>query len=356
MDLQEYLYVKQDALEFLKKLPDASVKLIVTSPPYNIGKEYETSTSLSQYLKNIEPIVAELYRVLANDGSICWETGNYIDPLTSEVFPLDIFFYPLFKELGLQLRNRIIWHFGHGLQCEKRFSGRYETILWFTKSDEYIFNLDDVRIPSKYPGKRSYKGANKGQLSGNPKGKNPEDLWQATVERLYDDWDCCIWDVPNVKSQHPEKTAHPCQFPVELVERCVLALTNENDIVYDPFAGVGSTLIAALKNNRKAYGTELVEEYIEIGNARIRKLAEGTLKTRPIYQRIYQPSGKDKVSSYPLEWLEKRKKELEYTLGEIEKEKSDIEKDIILRQKNEGQKNANRGKAQKSSMGFSVPR
>ena len=136
-----------------------------------------------------------------------------------------------------------------------------------------------------------------------------------------------------MKSQHPEKTAHPCQFPVELVERCILALTNEDDIVYDPFAGVGSTLIAALKNNRKAYGTELVQEYIEIGNDRINKLAEGTLKTRPIYQRIYQPSGKDKVSSYPLEWLEKRKKELEDTLAEIKKEQKDIENDILLRKK-----------------------
>lgn len=334
MDLKEYLYVNQDALEFLNKLPDSSIKLIVTSPPYNIGKEYETATSLSQYLDNLKPILTELYRVLTDDGSICWETGNYIDPSTSEVFPLDIFFYPLFKELGLQLRNRIIWHFGHGLQCEKRFSGRYETILWFTKSSKYTFNLDNVRIPSKYPGKRSYKGINKGKLSGNPKGKNPEDLWQATVDRLYDDWDCCIWDIPNVKSQHPEKTTHPCQFPIELVERCVLALTDENDIVYDPFAGVGSTLLAALKNNRRAYGTELVQEYIQIGNDRISKLSAGTLKTRPIYQRIYQPSGKDKVSSYPIEWLEERSQELSKTISEIQKERQDIEKQIAAQKYN----------------------
>lgn len=254
--------------------------------------------------------------------------GNYIDPDTSEIFPLDIYYYPLFKGLGLQLRNRIVWHFGHGLQCEKRFSGRYETILWFTKSDQYIFNLDDVRIPSKYPGKRAYKGAKKGELSGNPKGKNPEDLWQATVERLYDDWDRGVWDIPNVKSQHPEKTIHPCQFPVELVERCVLALTNEDDIVYDPFAGVGSSLIAALKNNRKAYGTELIQEYIDIGKKRIDSLAQDTLKLRPIYQKIYQPSGKDKVSSYPAEWLEARLAELEATNTELQKEKRQIKKNL----------------------------
>ena len=326
--MNQYLYLNINALDFLKKLPDNSIKLIITSPPYNIGKTYEVTTSLSNYLSNLEPIILEMYRVLSPDGSICWETGNYIDPSNSEVYPLDIYFYSIFKKLGLTLRNRIIWHFGHGLQCEKRFSGRYETILWFTKSDQYTFNLDDVRIPAKYPGKRAYKGKNKGQLSGNPKGKNPEDLWEATVERLYDDWDCGIWDIPNVKSQHPEKTIHPCQFPVELVERCVLALTNENDIVYDPFAGVGSSLIAALKNNRIGYGTELVSEYVKIGEERIDRLSKNLLKLRPIYQRIYEPSGKDSVSSYPVEWLQNRLSALENTKNEIEREISDIRHDI----------------------------
>lgn len=328
MKLNDFKYMKEDALDFLKAQPDNSIKLIITSPPYNIGKEYETSTSLTTYLNNIKPILIEMCRVLTYDGSICWEVGNYIDPQTSEVFPLDIYYYPIFKELGLQLRNRIIWHFGHGLQCEKRFSGRYESILWFSKSEKYTFNLDDVRIPSKYPGKRHYKGVNKGQLSGNPKGKNPEDLWEATIERLYDDWDACIWEIPNVKSQHPEKTIHPCQFPIELVERCVLALTNEEDIVYDPFAGVGSSLIAALKNNRKAYGTELVQDYLDIGKERILKLEKDQLVTRPIYQKIYQPSGKDKVSSYPKEWLSNRLAELDEAEAQIRKEKEKIEESL----------------------------
>ncbi|MDE6064147.1 MAG: site-specific DNA-methyltransferase, partial [Lachnospiraceae bacterium] len=212
------------------------------------------------------------------------------------------YFYPYFKKLGLFLRNRIIWHFGHGLHCSKRFSGRYETILWFTKSDEYTFNLDDVRIPSKYPGKRYFKGEKRGQISGNPKGKNPEDVWEMTLERLVDDWDAQIWEIPNVKNNHPEKVAHPCQFPVELVERCVLALTNEGDIVYDPFAGVGSSLIAALKNNREAYGSELEQSYVDIGLERIEKLSEDALKTRPIYKKIWVPSPNDKVAQIPEEW------------------------------------------------------
>lgn len=331
MKLKEYTYLKQDALAFLKEQPDNSIQLIITSPPYNVGKEYEKIASFDDYLANLRPIINELYRVLSDNGSICWEVGNYVDEKTKEVFPLDIFFYRYFKELGLKLRNRIIWHFGHGLQCENRFSGRYETILWFSKSDDYIFNLDDVRIPSKYPGKRAYKGKNKGKLSGNPKGKNPEDVWQATVERLYDDWDCKIWDIPNVKSNHPEKTVHPCQFPIELVERCVLALTNEDDIVYDPFAGVGSSLIAALKNGRRAYGTELVQEYIDIGEERIKQLSKDILKYRPIYQRIYQATGKDSVSKYPIEWLELRIEEINKMKMDMDKEINDIKAEIERR-------------------------
>lgn len=302
MELLDFRYECKTALDFCKELPDRSVKLIITSPPYNIGKEYETKTSIEEYIEHIKPMLKEFVRVLAEDGSICWQTGNFVEK--GEVYPLDIYFYPYFKRLGLHLRNRIIWHFGHGLHCTKRFSGRYETILWFTKNDEYTFNLDDVRIPSKYPGKKYFKGEKKGQFSGNPKGKNPEDVWEMTLERLMDDWDAGIWDIPNVKNNHPEKVAHPCQFPVELVERCVLALSNENDIVYDPFAGVGSSIVAALKNHRRAYGTEVEPAYVDIGMERIRHLAKDELITRPIYQKIWKPSAKDKVAQKPKEWGE----------------------------------------------------
>lgn len=302
MELLDFRYECVDAFQFCRLLPSDSVKLIITSPPYNIGKEYETKTDIDTYIQKMKPMLAEFIRILAPDGSLCWQTGNFVDK--GEVYPLDIYFYPFFKQLGLHLRNRIIWHFGHGLHCSKRFSGRYETILWFTKSDSYTFNLDDVRIPSKYPGKRYFKGDKKGQISGNPKGKNPEDVWELTLNRLWDDWDAQIWDIPNVKNNHPEKVQHPCQFPVELVERCVLALTDKGDIVYDPFAGVGSSLIAALKNERRAYGTELEQPYVNIGLDRIRRLGEDTLTTRPIYQEIWKPGPKDKVAQIPVEWSE----------------------------------------------------
>ena len=228
---------------------------------------------------------------------ICWQVGNYVDK--GEVFPLDIFYYQIFKNHGLQLRNRIIWHFGHGLHASNRFSGRYETILWFSKTDDYIFNLDNVRVPSKYPGKRHFKGPKKGQVSGNPLGKNPSDIW----EIIEQDWDRAMWNIPNVKSNHPEKVDHPCQFPIELVERCVLALTEENSWVLDPFSGVGSTVIGAIKNKRNAIGIEKEEAYCKIARQRINELKEGMLKVRPINKPIHKPSGNDKVSRVPEEWL-----------------------------------------------------
>lgn len=285
-----------DSVMFTKKLPDKSVQLIITSPPYNIGKAYETRVSISEYLDAQRTLIQDLVRVLNDRGSICWQIGNYVHK--GEVFPLDIYYYPIFKDLGLKLRNRIIWHFGHGLHASKRFSGRYETLLWFTKSDDYIFNLDDVRIPSKYPNKRHFKGVKKGELSGNPRGKNPSDFW----EILQNEWDDMVWEIPNVKANHIEKLDHPCQFPVELVERCVLALTNEGDIVYDPYAGVASSLVAAIKHNRKAYGVDYVLDYVELGTERINKLLDGQLETRPLGKPVYKPNGREKISQVPLEW------------------------------------------------------
>lgn len=285
-----------DVNDLLATIPDETVRLIITSPPYNLGKEYEDRTSIESYLAVQADTIAQLYRVLRSDGSICWQVGNFVEK--GEVFPLDILYYPIFKRLGLSLRNRIIWHFGHGLHTQKRFSGRYETILWFTKSDEYVFNLDEVRVPAKYPGKRHYRGPNRGKPSGNPLGKNPSDVWEILLE----DWEECFWDIPNVKSNHPEKTIHPCQFPVELVERCVLALTHEGDWVLDPYAGVGSALIAAVKNDRRGVGSEKEAQYVEIARERLIAYYNGTLKLRPLGRPVHKPSGRERVSQIPDEW------------------------------------------------------
>ncbi len=285
-----------DVKDFLATIPNDTVSLVITSPPYNLGKEYEDRVSIGKYLETQSGIIAQLYRVLREDGSICWQVGNFVED--GQVLPLDIYYYPIFKKLGLFLRNRIIWHFEHGLHASKRFSGRYETILWFTKSDDYVFNLDPVRVPSKYPGKRHFKGPNKGKPSGNPLGKNPSDLWKIVAQ----DWNAEIWEIPNVKANHPEKTIHPCQFPIELVERCILALTNEDDWVFDPYAGVGSTLIAATKHNRRAMGCEKESEYVAIARQRLAAFFNGELAIRPLGKPVFVPTGKEKVSQIPDEW------------------------------------------------------
>ena len=284
-----------DVLEFLDTVT-VKPTLIVTSPPYNIGKAYEKRVGFQEYLTWQREVVKRCVEILHPNGSICWEIGNYIEE--GEVFPLDIFFYSIFKNLGLKLRNRIVWHFGHGLHASKRFSGRYEVILWFTKNDDYIFNLDAVRIPQKYPGKRAYKGPNKGKPSGHPLGKNPSDVWKIVLR----DWEKEIWEIPNVKSNHPEKTIHPSQFPIELVERLVLALTNEGDWVFDPFVGVGSSIIAAILHKRRGMGVDKEKIYTDIAYERIIAALKGTLRKRPLGKPIYKPKGTEKVARLPEEW------------------------------------------------------
>lgn len=304
-DSSQIIYAQGDVREALSRFDQIKFDLLITSPPYNIGKEYEDTKSFEKYLDEQSEIISSLVNYISDRGSICWQVGNTIDPITKEVIPLDIYFYKIFKDLGFYLRNRIIWHFGHGLHASRRFSGRYETILWFTKTDDYIFNLDDVRIPAKYPGKRHFKGPRKGELSGNPKGKNPSDMWEIVVN----DWEREIWEIPNVKANHREKTKHPCQYPIELVERCILALTNESSWILDPFAGVGSTLLAAYKTNRNAVGIELYQKYIDIGLERLNMLKDGNLKFRPMTKPIYDHT-KSNLSKLPEEFREANDEDL----------------------------------------------
>lgn len=261
-----------DCRNLLREIRAASAQLIVTSPPYNIGKKYEKKKTLDDYLSEQDEVISLCMERLKDGGSICWEVGNHIAG-PNEIVPLDIALYPLFASRGLKLRNRIVWHFEHGLHCSRRLSGRYETILWFTKGDNYTFNLDPIRVPQKYPGKKAFKGPRAGQLTSNPLGKNPSD----------------VWIIPNVKHNHVEKTDHPCQFPVELVERLVLALTDERDLVVDPYMGVGSTAVAAVRHGRRVAGADTVKGYIETARERVLLESAGVLKTRPMNKPIYEP-------------------------------------------------------------------
>ncbi|MBA3848495.1 MAG: site-specific DNA-methyltransferase [Opitutus sp.] len=263
-----------DCLDLLRHIPDRSVRLVVTSPPYNLGKAYERRQTIADYLAFQTRVIEESVRTLVDGGSLCWQVGNHVQKSTSSsILPLDILLYPAFANLGLRLRNRVIWHFEHGLHCTNRLSGRYETVLWFTKGEAYYFDVDPIRVPQKYPGKKYFKGPRAGQYSCNPLGKNPGD----------------VWIIPNVKSNHVEKTGHPCQFPVELIERLVLSLTAPGEWVLDPFVGVGTSIVAAVRHQRRGAGAEKDARYAAIARQRIDLALRGELKTRPMQKPVFNP-------------------------------------------------------------------
>lgn len=292
-----------DCQKMLKKIPDSSASLIVTSPPYCIGKAYEDPhDDIETFKEQHKLIFDDLYRILAPGGSMCWQVGYHISDIC--VIPLDYIVYDLFTSLSakkddpLVLRNRIIWTFGHGLNSTTRFSGRHETVLWFTKGAQSTFNLDDIRVPQKYPGKRSYKGEHKGELSGNPLGKNPSDVWS---DILTD-----VWDIPNVKAKHVEKTEHPCQFPAAIPRRLIRALTEENALVVDPFMGSGTTGVAAVLEKRRFAGSEIQKDYYNISWDRILATINGEAKVRPDVP-VIAPSPNAAVAKLPEEFAKARR-------------------------------------------------
>lgn len=267
----------------LTGLTASSVDLVVSSPPYCMGKAYENRRdNLDDFIANHKVILPEVCRVLKPGGSLCWQVGFHV--LDGVTTPLDFLVHEIMSKIeGMKLRNRIAWTFGHGLHCQTRFSGRYETVLWYTKGDGYTFDLDAVRVPQKYPGKRHTDGPKKGQPSGNPAGKNPSD----------------VWDIPNVNANHLEKTDHPCQFPVGLVQRLVRALTKESDVVLDPFCGVASAGVAALHEKRHFIGAELDAGYVQLGLDRLRATIKGEVRFRPADRAIPEPSPTSIVGRRP---------------------------------------------------------
>jgi adenine-specific DNA-methyltransferase len=243
---------------------------VITSPPYNIGKAYERVAPIDLHLAFIDDVIGELARILVPSGSICWQVGNFVDGTAQAIVPLDIVTYPLFVSRGFKLHNRIVWTFGHGLHCSRRFSGRYETVMWLSRDVNFHFDLDAVRIPQLWPGKRHYKGPRRGELSGNPKGKNPGD----------------VWEISNVKNNHPEKTDHPCQFPEELVQRLVLALTLPGATVLDPFAGSGTVGVVALRHGRNAILIEVDPGYAAIAQRRVK--CDSPLFTHSLFSEVVE--------------------------------------------------------------------
>src|SRR3989449_5960884 len=231
-----------DCLDLLKQIKDPVVRLGITSPPYNLGKEYEDHVVLEKYIEVHSQVIRDSQNVLIDGGRLGWEVGNYVE--NGGIVPLDILLWGYFagEPLKMKCRNRIAWVVPHGLHSRRRFSGRYEVILWFTKGDGYYFDLEAVRVPSLWPKKKYFKGPRKGQYSSNPKGKNPSDVWTG---------------ISNVKYNHPEKTTHPCQFPEELVTKLVLSMSRPGEWVLDPYLGSGTTAAVCVEYGRRGLGAEL---------------------------------------------------------------------------------------------------
>lgn len=239
----------EDCVEGMKKIEDNSVDLVVTSPPYNIKKKYKSykdDLSLHEYLNFLKEVLCECSRILKTKGNIMINVANYIDK-EGNAIPISYFIFNMLEELGLKFRQEIVWYFQGGLSATKKLSARYENILWLYK-DDYVFNLDSVRV-------KEWKRVDK---RNNPNGKNPTN----------------VWEINRVAYGSKEKTEHPAQFPLAMIERIVKGWSNENAIVLDPFMGSGTTAIACVNNNRNYIGFELDEEYYNIANERINKQLE----------------------------------------------------------------------------------
>lgn len=269
-----------DCLTYLRSLPDKCVDLVVSSPPYNLGKEYESKRALQVYLDEQTEVLRECVRVMKDTGSIFWQVGAFSDD--GSLIPLDIRFFPILESLNLIPKNRIMWVRQHGLHATRKFSCRHETLLWFVKGEDYTFNLDPIRVPQKYQNKKHFRGEKLGELSCNPDGKNPGD----------------IWIFRNVRHNHEEQTIHPCQFPEDMIARVVLATTNEGGVVLDPYMGTATVAVVARDYKRHFLGAELDPKYHAVALRRLAGLPDEkgsfpNLKTlRDYVERTGEPIGK----------------------------------------------------------------
>ena len=227
-----------DAVTVMKTLPSSSIDLIVADPPYNLGKDYGNNTDRKarhEYEDFTEQWLTEAIRVLKPTGSFYVFMGvRFISSL----------FTMMEDEHRLLFNGWITWHYTQGMGRKLGFSPRHEDILYFTKSTHYTFNVDNVRIPQKYFRKRN-----------NMSGANPGDVWQFS----------------HVHYCNPERQPHPTQKPEALLERIILASSNEQDIILDPFVGSGTTCRVAKMLGRKWIGIEINPEYILMSARRIQQ-------------------------------------------------------------------------------------
>lgn len=241
----------QDCIQGMQKLPNHLINLTVTSPPYNIGKEYESLIETSDYINWCVKWIKEIYRITATNGAFWLNVGYFEVKDKGLAVPIP---YLLWDKTDFYLLQEVVWNYAAGVACKSRFSPRNEKLLWYVKNQrQYVFNLDDVRDPNvKYPNQKK-----NGKLKCNPLGKNPTDVWQIAK----------VTSGANRSSK--ERTPHPAQFPTEMIERIIKSSSNWGDLIIDPFLGSGSTAVAAIENGRNVIGFEIEEKYVQIAKKRI---------------------------------------------------------------------------------------
>ncbi|AUB84558.1 DNA-methyltransferase [Candidatus Thiodictyon syntrophicum] len=250
-EADEVAIFQGDCLELMRQLPPKMIDLAVTSPPYNIGKEYEDVLSQTQYLDWCESWIKQIHRITKSDGAFWLNLGYFGIPGKGRAIPIPYF---LWNRTPFFLIQEIVWNYGAGVACRSMFSPRNEKFLWYVKDAmSYCFNLDEIRDPDvKYPNQKK-----NGKLKCNPLGKNPTDVWQ----------------FPKVTSgrdrSSEERTPHPAQFPLAVIERIIKCSSNEGDVILDPFLGSGTTAEAALRHGRKVIGFEIDPSYVQIASRRI---------------------------------------------------------------------------------------
>ena len=242
-----------DALQEMQKLEAASVDLIVADPPYNLGKDYGNNHDIKgfdDYLAFSKQWLSEACRLLKPNGTIYVFMG----------FRFISYLYNILdRDLGMFFNGWIVWHYTQGIGRTKGFSPRHDDILMFTKSSDYVFNLDDVRIPQKY-----YRERN------NMRGANPGD----------------VWEFSHVHYCNENRQNHPTQKPEGLIERMVLASSHPNAVVLDPFLGSGTTLRVCQQLERQGIGIELNPDYVAMAQTRLQKPFSGFDSIDPRMNRV----------------------------------------------------------------------
>jgi len=220
----------QDAVEFLKALPDSSVQLILIDPPYNL--DLDTWDTFNNYLDWAKGWLDEIYRVLSDSGNCVIFGGfQYQDLKKGDL--LEILHYTR-HETALRFVNLVIWYYKNGMSAHRFFANRHEEAVWLSKTKKYYFDLDSVRVPFDEATKELYKKDKRLNPESIDKGKNPTN----------------VWEIGRLNGNSTERVGHLTQKPTELIRRFVKALSFEGSIVLDFFAGSGTTGRVCIEERR----------------------------------------------------------------------------------------------------------